>query len=473
MKKIIVLPFIMLLLSLRLIAQEDAAHYVWPKEKDVLEKLNQWQDYKFGIIIHWGLYAQNGIIESWALCPEDWIERPGYENDYWGFVKDYRNISTQFNPLNFNPEKWTKAIKNAGAKYLIFTSKHHDGFCMYDSKFTDFKITAKTSPFSTNPRANILKEVLDATRKEGLWAGVYFSKPDWATPDFWWSKYPPKDRNPNYDITKYPERWKKYVDYTQSQLNELVTDYGKIDILWLDGCWVRPLNTINKSVEEFCKYPYDMDIDMAKIAKNAREKQKGLIVVDRWVQGEYENYLTPEQKTPAEAVPVPWESCITMANNWGWVPNDNFKTTHELVQMLVKIVAKGGNLLLGIGPDGKGDFEPIVYERLNEIGKWININGEAIYGTRPVKPFQEGKVAYTSKGQNLIYAIYLQEKEEKSLPSEIEISAFAGQKVKVSILGTKTTVKIQKSAKGLKLLIPESTKKTLAGQHAIVFKIEK
>ena len=215
------------------------------------------------------------------------------------------------------------AFKASGAKYVIYSTKHHDGFCLFDSKYTDFKVTDKGCPFSTNPRANVAREVFNACRAEGLPVGAYFSKPDWTTPYFWWPYYPPKDRNPNYDITKHPDRWKKFVDYTQNQFRELVSEYGKLDILWLDGCWVRPLSTINKSVEEFCKYPYDLDIDMKTIAGFAREKQPGMLIVDRWVQGEYEDYLTPEQKTPDKA---PCRSRGKAASPWG-APGAGFRTT--------------------------------------------------------------------------------------------------------------------------------------------------
>ncbi len=131
-----------------------------------------------------------------------------------------------------------------------------------------------------------------------------------------------------------------------------------MDILWLDGCWVLPLSAITKNVAEFCKYPHDMDINMKLIAEKARATQPGMLVVDRWVQGEYENYLTPEQNIPAKPLSVPWESCITMGNAWGWVPNDKYKSSKECVQLLVNIVAKGGSLLLGIGPNGKGELSP-------------------------------------------------------------------------------------------------------------------
>ena len=444
--------------------------YVWPKDPTVLKNLKKWQGYKFGILVHMGLYSELGIIESWALCPEDWITRDGYD-DYYKFCTDYRNTKNRFNPVNLDPAKWAGMFKGAGAKYMIFTSKHHDGFCMFDSKYTNFKITDKACPFSSNPKSNILKEVLDASRKEGLATGVYFSKPDWTTPYFWWPYYPPKDRNPSYDISKDPARWKKYVEYTQNQLNELTTDYGKVDILWLDGCWVRPLSTINKHVEEFCKYPYDMDINMKLVAEKARVKQPGMLVVDRWVPGDYENYLTPEQKMPAKALAEPWESCITMGGAWGWVPNDNYKSSKELVQMLVNIVAKGGNLLLGVGPNGKGEFEPKVAENLALIGKWLKTNGEAIYDTNPVEPFLDGKVAYTAKGDNTVYAIYMPAKDELELPAEISVKTELKGNVALSLLASNQKLSGKKVNGQLIVSVPKALRAALAKQEAVVIKL--
>lgn len=444
--------------------------YVWPKDPKVMQNLRKWQGYKLGLLIHMGLYSELGIVESWALCPEDWITRNGYD-DYYKFCSDYRNTKSKFNPVNFDPDKWAKMFKSSGAKYMIYSAKHHDGFCLYDTKYTNFKVTDKGCPFSVNPKANVLKEVLNATRKVGLATGVYFSKPDWDTPYFWWSYYPPKDRNPSYDITKHPDRWKKFVEFTQNQINELTTEYGRVDILWLDGCWVRPLSTINKQVEEFCKYPYDMDINMKLISEKAREKQPGMLVVDRWVPGEYEDYLTPEQKTPAKALPVPWESCITMGGAWGWVKNDRYKSSKELVQLLVNIVAKGGNLLLGVGPDGKGDFEPKVYEHLQLLGKWLERNGEAIYETNPVEPFLEGKVAYTSKGDHTIYAIYMPAKDEQELPSEIRIKTGLTGNLKVMLLDSNQKLGSKITDQGIKITIPKNLRAALAQQEAVVMKL--
>lgn len=448
----------------------ESEAYVWPEDPKVMENLKRWQGYKFGLLIHMGLYSELGIVESWALCPEDWVTREGYD-DYYRFCTDYRNTKLRFNPVNFDPEKWARLFRDAGAKYMIYSSKHHDGFCLYDTRYTDFKVTDKACPFSSNPRSNVLKEVLDATRKEGLATGIYFSKPDWTTPYFWWPYYPPKDRNPTYDITKHPDRWKKFVEYTQNQLNELTTEYGKVDILWLDGCWVMPKSLINKKLEEFCKYPHDMDINMKFISERARSKQPGMLVVDRWVPGEFENYLTPEQKTPEKPLMVPWESCITMGGAWGWVKNDHYKSSRDLVHLLVNIVAKGGNLLLGIGPNGKGEFEPAVYENLEQLGKWLQANGDAIYDSRPVEPFLDGKVAYTAKGENAVYAIYLVSKDDTAIPAEITIRTTLAGKLKVSLVSPNLKLRFSRVEGGIKVTLPERLRSEMAKQEAVVIKV--
>ena len=162
---------------------EQSDGYVWPDDPAVLEKLDQWQDLKFGVLMHWGLYSVPGIVESWNLCNEDWIVRPegstyeGYKQWYWG-------LSKVFNPVRFNPEQWADVFEDAGMKYMIFTTKHHDGFCMFDTEYTDFSV-AKAGPFSGNPKKDIAKYVFDAFRPKGFMIGAYFSKPDWHCEWFW------------------------------------------------------------------------------------------------------------------------------------------------------------------------------------------------------------------------------------------------------------------------------------------------
>lgn len=449
-------------------AQTGPETYVRPKDPAVLDSLQRWQGYKFGLLIHMGLYSELGTVESWGLCPEDWVKR---DVDYETYCTSYRNARYKFDPVGFDPARWAKLFKGSGAKYMIFSSKHHDGFCLFDSKYTDFKVTDRTCPFSTDPRANILKEVLEATRKEGLAVGVYFSKPDWTSPYFWKPGPRPTDRNPNYDITREPERWRKFVEYTRNQIQELMTGYGKVDILWLDGCWVLPRSAITPAVAEYCKYPHDLDIDMKLIAGRARASQPGLLVVDRWVQGEYENYLTPEQRVPVKPLAVPWESCVTLTNNWGWVKDDAYKSPKACVQLLVNVVAKGGNLLLGIGPDGKGEFEPKVYETLESIGRWLETNGEAVYGTTPVEPYLDGSIAYTAKGQEAVYAIYMPGKEEAKIPASIVVKTGLRGVTRVSLLGSNQGLSFRALPHGLVVTIPEDLRAPLAGREAFVIKL--
>jgi hexosaminidase len=446
--------------------------YVPPADTLVQEKLAQWQDSKFGLLMHWGTYSQWGIVESWSICPEDvgWTVRRGpYSANYFDYVKHYRDLKTTFNPVQFDPSRWAAAAKDAGMKYVVFTTKHHDGFCMFDTKQTDYKITSAQCPFSTNPRANIAKEVFDAFRKENLMIGAYFSKPDWNNENYWWPYFPPKDRNPNYDPVKYPARWTAFKNYTYNQIEELMTGYGKMDILWLDGGQVRPVSPADISPDN----PYDQDIDMAGIAKMARSHQPGLIVVDRSVEGEYENYTTPEQQIPAHPLDDPWESCLTMGNSWSYVPGDHYKSTTQLVQMLVKIVSRGGNFLLNVGPSPEGNWDDTVYVRLKEMGAWLKINGEGIYNSKPVRPYSSGNAYFTqSKDGKAIYAFYLGENKDVQLSSTVVINGLKPAKnSRISILGTKGNLKWTLEGRQLTIRIPASLQNKVIAQHAIVFKI--
>ncbi len=444
--------------------------YTPPSDELVVQNLKNWQNDKFGIIIHMGLYSQLGVVESWGLCPEDedWIPRDGFDN-YNEYAKNYKNTITQFNPAKLDSAKWAEAIKNSGANYVIFTSKHHDGFCLYDSKFTDFKITSAVCPYSKNNNSDILKNLINSFRKAGLKIGVYLSKPDWSSDFFWWKYFPPKDRNPNYDVTKHPDRWKNFVEFTHNQLKELTSNYGKIDILWLDGCWIRPIETLNESVIEFCRYPHDLSIDMDTIADFSRKNQPGLIIVDRWVQGEHENYLTPERKIPDKALTVPWESCITMGNAWGWVPDDKYKSAKELAHLLINIISKGGNLLLGIGPKGDGEFEEAVYERLKTLGGWIDSVRESIFNTTPFFPFKHDKIAYT-RSHDSIYAFYIPDDSEPVMPKQIIFQLGNAAPKNVKILGESIKVEGQSSIDGYKITLPPDFEFDFSSKFAIVFK---
>lgn len=205
------------------IAQEDNLHhqssvYEAPTDPEVVAKLDKWQDLKFGMIVHWGVYAVPGMIESWALCSEDWINRDSTVS-YHEFKDWYWGLKDEFNPVDFDPDQWADAADAAGMKYLVFTTKHHDGFNMFDTQQTDYKITA--GPFKNHPKANVAKHVFEAFRKKGFMIGAYFSKPDWHSQYYWWDKYATADRNNNYDIRKNEWRWNMFKEYTYNQISEL------------------------------------------------------------------------------------------------------------------------------------------------------------------------------------------------------------------------------------------------------------
>ncbi len=451
--------------------------YFKPADTLVHARLTQWEDRKFGLLMHWGTYSQWGIVESWSICPEDegWTQRRGPNSaSYYDYVHAYENLQTTFNPTHFNPEKWAAAAKDAGMKYVVFTTKHHDGFCMFDTKQTDYKITSSKTPFSSNPRSNVAKEVFSAFRADDFLIGAYFSKPDWHSENYWWPYFPPKDRNVDYDPAKYPERWKAFKDYTYNQIEELMTGYGRMDLLWLDGGWVRPLSTVNQAIDWQQGIHYDQDVNMPGIAAMARNHQPGLIVVDRSVPGEYENYTTPEQQIPEHPMDDPWETCMTMGDSWSYAPHDHYKSTTMLVQLLVKIVARGGNFLLNVGPSPDGDWDDTAYSRLKEMGDWLRINGEGIYSSRTIFPWSSGNVYLTqAKDSSAVYAFYLGEGREVILPARVTIDKFTAKtKSHISILGRKGELKWHQNGKQLVIDIPPALQDKPIGEHVITFKIK-
>lgn len=469
---------IFLMASLVVQAQHHEQKYFPVSDPAVKENLEKWEDVKFGMLMHWGPYSQWGIVESWSICSEDvgWTKRKS--DHYEDYKREYENLQTTFNPVGFDPDKWAQAAAGAGMKYVVFTTKHHDGFCMFDTRYTDYKITDPKTPFHAHPKANITKEVFDAFRAEGLMAGAYFSKPDWHNNDYWWRNFATPDRNVNYDIQKYPEKWESFVQFTHNQIMELMTDYGRVDILWLDGGWVQKMTP--EEVKSYnCQDGYSFtntqsqDIRMDELAAKAREKQPGLIVVDRAVEGPNQNYLTPENTVPKEMLPYPWESCIIMGGGWSYSFNATYKSGRELVHMLVDIVAKGGNLLLNVGPSPEGTWDEEVYDRLEKIGSWMDINQEAIYETRKIAPYFKDQLYFTKKkDDSAIYAIYLLQDGE-SLPAEIDLQDISlDNKKKVTVLGGRFTVKLKNQGGKQVLSIPASLQQKPPHAYAVVFKIE-
>ena len=325
--------------------------YIEPP-KIIQEKLEDFRDMKLGFMVHWGIYNQLGLTASWGMVDSaaDWARvktesghRVDWETDGNKFREEYFDLIHSFNPIRFNPDEWADLAEETGFKYILFTTKHHDGFCMWDTKYSDYKVTSPECPYSKHKRSNIVKEVFDAFRKKGLAIGAYFSKPDWHCENFWESdvcKTIETTPRPTYDINEKPEKWQAFTEYTHNQMEELVRDYGKIDILWLDGGGV-------------CK-KWGYDIKMDEIVEKLRNINPELIVVDRTARPVNENYITPEMKIPDEVMTIPWESCLTIGVDFNYTFDDDYKTPSELIHILMEIVCKGGNLALNVSPQPDG-----------------------------------------------------------------------------------------------------------------------
>ena len=439
-----------MLLSNALQAQQGFVHershgYVWPEEKDVLEKLDRWQDLKFGVLFHWGLYSVPGIVESWSICSEDvdWIPRDSTLS-YEDYKKWYWGLKDRFNPVDFNPDQWSEVMQQAGMKYAIFTTKHHDGFCLFDSKETDFSIAH--GPFGNHPKADAARFVFEAFRKKDFMVGAYFSKPDWHSQNYWWDYYATPNRNVNYKIERHPQRWENFRRFTYHQIEELMTGYGDLDILWLDGGWVAAPR---------------QDIGMDDIAAMARRNQPGMLIVDRTIRGKYENYQTPERSIPAEQFPYPWESCIPLSSDWGWIPDAKFKSPAEVIALLIEVTAKGGNLLLGVGPTPQGLIQPEVAVILKQIGDWLDINGRGIYHTRITPQYHSGNVWFTAaKDPQTLYAHYIPPHGEES-PDFIEWEGNAPVRgTKMICLQTNKPVKWRLVDNKTRITLPKMKNKT-------------
>lgn len=304
----------------------------------------QWfKDAKLGIFIHWGIYSVNGVDESWA-----------FHNKKMSYA-DYMKQLNGFTAKNYNPEAWAQMIKETGARYAVITTKHHDGIALWDTKANNMS-TAKLTP----ARKDVLTPLFAAFRKAGLKAGAYFSLLDWSHQD-----YPGflKDSS-RYKIKNDSARWKRYVDFYQSQIRELSTRFNP-DLFWFDGDWEH-------SAEEW---------QAAKLRQMILQHNPNAILNGRLK--EYGDYETPEQNFPVTRPTMgPWELCMTSNNNWGYHPDDSaYKTPYELITIFADVISNGGNLLFDIGPREDGWIPTEQVHLLKELGKWTNKHEKAIFET--------------------------------------------------------------------------------------------
>jgi alpha-L-fucosidase len=319
----------------------------------VSKRLGWWSEARFGMFIHWGLYAQDGC---------HWKGQDGKTEHMMRHLKiplvEYAKIATEFNPVKFDATAWARTAKDAGMKYMVITSKHHDGFAMWKSASSDYNIVART-PWKRDP----IKELAEATRKEGLKFGVYYSLGrDWQDPDV-----PTRDgyRSNTWD---YPDESKKvFARYferkVKPQVRELLTQYGPIAVMWFD----TPETITKAQSEELVRLIHSIQPDT---------------IVNARVGNRLGDYAVQEQKIPEGGEPHPWETCMTLNGHWGFQKLDqNWKPTETLLRNLIDIASKGGNFLLNIGPTGEGLIPAPSIERLHQVGQWMKVNGDAIRGT--------------------------------------------------------------------------------------------
>ena len=323
------------------------------------QAIEHWKDARFGMFIHWGPVSLTGKEIGWSRGGE----RRGRNDAKTGEtpVEIYDQLYKQFNPTRFNPDEWVRIAKAAGMKYLVFTSKHHDGFCEFDSQLTDYKITNPESPY----RRDILKALADACRRGGIQFGLYYSQPDWHHPDY---------RN--------GERHAQYIQYLHGQVKELLTQYGRLDTWFFDGLGGKPA-----------------DWDAPTLLAMMRQQMPNLVINNR--AGLPADYDTPENRVGFFQNHRPWETCATITRQWAYKPDDQMRTLEECVQLLVSCAVGDGNLLLNVGPMPDGRIEPRQAARLKETGDFLKKYGESIYGTRGgpiVAPDEKSRKAAANAG---------------------------------------------------------------------------
>lgn len=439
----------------------EAAQYVPPESPAVRKHLEWFTGLKFGLMMHWAPGCQMATYESWPLCDdaEDWSRKDvNWTNDMEEFKRQYWNTNKTFNPIKFRPDFWADFAERSGFKYVLFTTKHHDGFCMFDTETTEYKITASDCPFHTHPKADIVKAVFEAFRKKGLAISAYFSKPDWHSPFYWAPEMgAAKTRNTNYDIPTHPELWEKFVTFTHRQIEEICTRYGFIDVLWLDGGQVSPHNR-------------HQDIRLGEIIEKIRkEAQPHLIVCDRTVGGKYENIITPEQAIPAHFIPCPWESCITAGDYFSFHYEDNFKSAHSIIALLIEVVSKGGNLALNIPPQPDGCLPAKAMRELLKVGEWLRVNGEGIYNTEGY-PIRQSESVYLTQTQQALYAFYCYDKNTPSIPRNITLTLKEKKSIVSAVcLRTGQRIPIEQKESSVRLSLLEVP--ILSASYADCFKL--
>ena len=368
-KKLLNRIALVLMTAITIVAFTGRSFAQLPKEtpEQKVQRMKWWTDDRFGMFIHWGLYSMPSRHE--------WVKKNERMTN-----EQYEKYFELFNPDMFNPKEWARMAKEAGMKYAVITTKHHEGFCLFDSKFTDYKST--NTPYGKD----LLREWVDAFRAEGIKIGFYYSLLDWHHPDYTIDRNHPQsqDSDSAYARLNKGRDMAKYREYIKNQVTELMTNYGDISILWLDYSFPGGKNGKGRN-----------DWDSENLLKIVRKLQPGILVNDRLdlldVEGGWD-FTTPEQykvsKWPeVNGKRVPWETCQTFSGSWGYYRDENtWKNNKQLLGLLIESVSKGGNLLLNVGPTSRGTIDYRAQDRLKAMGEWMKYNSRSIYGCTEAPP---------------------------------------------------------------------------------------
>jgi alpha-L-fucosidase len=325
--------------------------------EDIPERLKWWIEARFGMFIHWGIYSIPARGE-WVMYQE---HIP---------FEEYSKLADRFDPRDYRPEEWVEVARDAGMKYMVLTTRHHDGFCLFDSEVSDY-----TAP-KTGAGRDLIAEFVDACREVDMRIGFYYSLVDWH-----FTGVLPHSRRQGDSV------YRPMVEQAHDQVEELLTNYGKIDILWFDGM-----------------FPGDTELWRSKeLVDRARGLQPEIVMNNR--AGLPADYGTPENVIRRED--RPWESCYTMNRTWGYARHDyNYKPTAEILHLLTSCVSQNGNLLLNVDPDEDGRFPPLAVDRLRKVGRWMDANGEAIYGAGPSPIGAPAVAVATKRGKRVYFLIH-------------------------------------------------------------------
>lgn len=429
--------FTLLLLFSQFILFSQKTDYLHETAAQRADRMAWWQDARFGLFLHWGAYSVAAGEYNGQKNYGEWLM---YEAKVP--TLEYEKLAAQLNPVQFNAEAWVKVAKDAGMKYIVITSKHHDGFSMFDSKVSDYDIVDRT-PFKRDP----LRELADACKKAGIKLCFYHSIMDWHHPDAKGDRFPTYREN-----------------YLKPQLKELLTNYGDIGVLWFDGEW------IDEWTEPQGKdlYNYVRSLQPNIIVNNRVGKGRNGMQGMNNADDSAGDFGTPEQEILSTQSGLPWESCMTMNDHWGFNREDtNFKSAAEIIWNLADIVAKGGNYLLNVGPTPEGTFPQQCIDNLKVTGEWTHRNAAAIYGTKTWDYWQEGENVRYAQGADKSVFAFVKGINQRNITLK-KIKAAPGSTL--AILGENVPAKWRQTSDGLVITLPENL--NLNAQPVWVFKIQ-